>query len=82
MELKTLKDIEAHHKNVDSYNVLEDIKQEAIKRVKHWQLRVDQMENLGEDENYSYFKGMRDEAKIFANITDEDLNDAKEVQDE
>lgn len=70
-ELKTLKDIEETCSAVFDFKI--KLRQEAIKRAKHYDKRVRQMEELDENDNYQYFKGMRD-AEMFAhNLTEEDL---------
>lgn len=72
-ELKTLKDIESGRKEISNEWVFKkDLKAEAIKRCHYFkQLGIKSISS----EDYSYWMGRFDEARIMNNLTKEDLKD-------
>lgn len=82
-ELKTLKDIKWIREDLaflKQLNLLVKLKDNAVKRAKHWNLRWKQLEKLDGKDSYNagYFKGMRDEVMEANNLTDKDLEENRE----
>ena len=88
MKLKTLKDFnkicacgsrkESHNPH---YTDDADLKQEAIKRVKIWEIQKLKFKEIGNEAGVNCVQQIQNEFIDFFNITEEDL-DAKEVKDE
>jgi len=71
-ELKTLKDLRLDSLDGD-YIYLNELRAEAIKRIKYWQEMKEIFSRCGNVEGYNCAKMIKEEYKYFFNITDEDL---------